>query len=114
MAGTKVKRPAYRYACSLLRAIDGDTWVMRIDAGFHVHVETHVRLLGWNCPELREPLGLAAKLMAEHLLVTAPQVIIETEKDEQTFGRWLGRIWIGDEELGALLERQGLATRNEG
>jgi endonuclease YncB( thermonuclease family) len=104
-------RPAYRYACRLLRAIDGDTWVLAIDAGFHVHVETHVRLLGWSCPELREPLGLAAKLVAEQILTDAPQVIIETEKDAQTFSRWLGRIWIGDVELGALLEAQGLASR---
>jgi len=38
-------RPAYRYACALVRAIDGDTFVLRIDIGFQVHVETHVRLL---------------------------------------------------------------------
>lgn len=104
-------RPAYRYACTLLRAIDGDTWVMRIDVGFHAHVETHVRLLGWSCPEMREPGGLAAKALAAQILTEAPQVIIETVKDEQTFARWLGRIWIGDVELGTLLEAQGLAVR---
>lgn len=104
-------RPAYRYACTLLRAIDGDTMIFAIDAGFHVHVETHVRLLGWSCPELREPGGLAAKALAAQILTEAPQVIIETEKDTQTFGRWLGRIWVGDVELGALLEAQGLAVR---
>lgn len=104
-------RPAYRYAAVPVRIIDGDTQVYRIDLGFHVHVDTPVRLLGWNCPEVREPLGPAAKVAAEQILGAAEHVIIETEKDAQTFGRWLGRVWIDGRELGELLEQRGLATR---
>lgn len=43
-------RPAYRYRAAVIRVVDGDTFELSIDAGFHVHVQTHVRLLGWSCP----------------------------------------------------------------
>lgn len=103
-------RPAYRYAARVIRVIDGDTLVSRIDLGFHVHIETRVRLLGWSCPELRDPLGPAAKVAAEQILGSG-QIIIETEKDAQTFARWLARVWVGDRELGELLLQRGLAVR---
>ncbi len=104
-----VTRPAYRYAAAVARVIDGDSIVCRIDLGFHVHIETPVRLLGWSCPELREPLGLEAKAEAEAILRAAIRIIVETEKDSQTFGRWLARIWVDGVELGAILADRGLA-----
>lgn len=106
-----VTRPAYRYAARLVRMVDADTYVLRIDAGFHVHVETHVRLNGWNCPERRDPLGPAATAAAEQILKAASQIIVETAKDTQTFGRWVGAIFVDGRELGVLLEQRGLATR---
>lgn len=113
-APAAVLRPAYRYAMRLSPrgVIDGDTIDADVDLGFSVWVRVRIRLLGWSCPELREPLGLTAKQATEQILMAAPQIIVETVKDEQTFARWLGRIWVIDQELGALLEAQGLATRS--
>lgn len=105
-------RPAYRYAARLSPrgVVDGDTLDLDVDCGFSVWVRIRVRLLGWSCPELREPLGPAAKVAAEQILTGGP-IIIETEKDAQTFARWLGRVYVGGQELGELLAQRGLATR---
>lgn len=105
------KRPAYRYAAQKIRTIDGDSVVFRIDLGFHVHIETTVRLLGWSCPELRQPLGREAQRATDELLNAAQSILVETEKDAQTFARWLARVWIDDQDLGALLAERGLAVR---
>ena len=114
MSDTATTRPAYRYAAALVRVVDGDTIVFRIDLGFHVHIETPVRILGWSCPELHEPLGPEAKAAAEELLRGATQIIVETKRDTQTFSRWLGIVWVNTldvngVELGALLADRGLA-----
>ena len=107
-------RPAYRYAARLSErgVIDGDTLDLEIDLGFAVWVHVRIRLLGWSCPELREPGGLEAKQETERLLMTATKVIVETEKDSQTFARWLGRVWIQDRELGEILSERGLAVKS--
>lgn len=103
-------RPAYRYRMEVVRVIDGDTLVARIDCGFRVWIVTPVRVLGWSAPELREPGGPEAKVACERLLGEAAQIIIETETDAQTFGRWLGRVWLSEGvELGAALAALGLA-----
>lgn len=108
-----ITRPAYRYAATLAPrgVIDGDTLEADVDAGFSVRVRIRIRLLGWSCPELREPLGPAAKVAAEQILSGAQQIIVETEKDAQTFQRWLARVYVDGVELGALLEQRGLAVR---
>lgn len=106
-------RPAYRYAAQLTErgVVDGDTIDVRIDVGFSVWVHVRIRLLGWSSPELREPAGPAAKAAAEQILRGGRQIIVETEKDAQTFQRWLARVWVDGQELGVLLEQRGLATR---
>ena len=104
-------RPAYRYAATLVRVIDGDTAILRIDVGFHASIEAHVRLLGWNCPERRDPLGPAATAATEQILRGAGQIIVETQKDKQTLGRWLGRVFVDGRDIGELLEQRGLASR---
>lgn len=111
--GAAVVRPAYRYAMRLSPrgVVDADTVDADVDLGFSVWVRVRIRLLGWSCPELREPLGQSAKVATEIILLHAQQIIVETVKDEQTFNRWLGRIFADGVELGALLEAQGLAVR---
>lgn len=105
-------RPAYRYRVSRKeRVIDGDTYVLHLDLGFHITHRTTVRLLGWSCPELRQPLGREAQRAADELLNAAGTIIVETEKDAQSFARWIARVWIDGRELGELLEARGLAVR---
>lgn len=114
MAIPKVVRPAYRYAATVIRVIDGDTYVLDVDAGFNQHAWLTIRLLGWSCPEMRESNGPAARNEAELLLRSARQIIVETEKDDQTFARWLARIYVDGVELGESLAEQGLAVKGLG
>ncbi len=106
-----VIRPAYTYAAVLDRVIDGDTYVLRVDTGFHVHVYATVRLLGWDTPEMSTPAGPRAKVFAEALMRSAGQITITTEKDAQTFARWLAHVYVDGEELGQKLSDNGLAVR---
>jgi endonuclease YncB( thermonuclease family) len=107
----RLMRPPYRYLATLISAHDGDTFTLNVDLGFHTHAYINVRLLGWNCPELSQPGGPEARDLATSLLTNATQLIIETEKDAQTFARWLGRVFVDGQDLGALLEAHHLATK---
>lgn len=106
-------RPVYQYAARLLRVIDGDTYELAIDCGFYVWYHATIRLLGWDCPERRDPLGPAATAAAQQILSTAQTIIVRTEKDEQTFARWLARVDVDGVDMGLLLSQRGLATRLE-
>ena len=106
-----VLRPAYRYQAELSRMIDGDTMVFDVDCGFHVHVHATVRLNGWNCPERSTEHGPRATAASEALLRAATVIILETERDVQSFARWVARIWVDGQELGALLEAAGWAKK---
>jgi endonuclease YncB( thermonuclease family) len=109
--GEQMLTPAYRYRARPLRVIDGDTYEMAIDLGLKVWTHVPIRLFGWSCPELNEPNGLAAKAAAEQYLLSAMAIIIETEKDKQTFARWLGHVYCDGENIGAKLEAVGFASR---
>jgi len=41
----------FQYEAQVIRIVDGDTMVLDIDLGFHVHIETVVRLANINAPE---------------------------------------------------------------
>lgn len=100
--------PAYRYRASLVRVIDGDTYIMDVDLGFHIHNHATIRLRGIDTPELKTPLGPAAKLFAETVL-TQPsgKIVVETYKDAMTFARWLADIYVGEESLAEMLRKAG-------
>ena len=62
----------YEYKGTIRRVIDGDTLVIDVDLGFHVHTVVHVRLAGINAPETRgeeRALGKAATRALEDFLV---------------------------------------------
>jgi hypothetical protein len=84
---------------------------LRLDLGFHVHTVANIRLLDWSCPELREPNGPEARMVAEAFLTHARRVMVTTEKDTQSFARWVGRVFVDGVELGQKLADNGLATR---
>ena len=119
-----MKPEPFNYQAALVRVIDGDTAIMRVDLGFHVTAEVSVRLLGVNTPEIRskdpkERLGADnAKSFAEKWFssntIASPGAdpfrgwpfVVQTSKGD-SFGRWLGRVWSrrnGDELNQALLD----------
>lgn len=96
-----VPTPNYVYRATLRRVIDGDTCVLRIDLGCHIHRDTEIRVLGVDTPE---PHG--ATMLAGHA-ATAYAVqwfgaaggddwplVVATQLDRaDKYGRLLGTIY---------------------
>lgn len=91
------------YRASYVRVVDGDNVVLRIDEGFRNETVQSIRLVGVNAPELfsgtnREQGAVAKAECMEWLFghidirVTWP-LVVETLKDKQTLGRYLGTIY---------------------
>lgn len=104
---------------------DGDTYWLQLDVGFRQQMLAHIRLFGWDTPELyrgsefekeraREARDEALTFFERWL--PAHKVWCQTEKDPDSFGRWLGRIFVDDDKLdgvvslGQELEDMELAT----
>ena len=90
----------YTYPAELVRVIDGDTAVLRIDLGFNTSTTQHVRFIGYNAPELHgrnASKAQAAKAELESLLA-GRKLIVKTSKDFlQTFARYLADVWVADQ-----------------
>jgi len=87
----------YTYAARLERIIDGDTAVLMIDLGFDMQTRQHVRLKGYNAPEMHKSLameGIRAKAELETLLSGKQLVITTTQDFQQTFARYLADVYV--------------------
>ena len=84
----------YEYDATLVRVIDGDTYVLDIDLGFYVHTVQHVRLAGIDCPEHNTPEGIAAAVFATTWFALANNEVrlFTTPAQPKTFDRWVGTI----------------------
>lgn len=60
-------RGLWVYRAYVLRIIDGDTFTAMLDLGCFVRFEAHIRIAGFNAPELPTPEGVTARtrLLAE-------------------------------------------------
>lgn len=105
--------PSYVYKAEVIRVIDGDTYEVAVDLGFHVHTIQHLRLEGINTPELNTPGGRNAKLFVESVLrVYGTTVTVRTKKTfAMTFNRYIAYIELSDgESMGAKLTEAGYTT----
>lgn len=93
----------YQYRAKILNVVDGDTFDVDIDLGFHIHIHERVRLLNVDTPEkfgVEAPLGLIIKDYAiEHFL--GKEIVIRSEKSKEaaktdSFGRWLVETTLDD------------------
>lgn len=85
--------PAYRYAATVIRIVDGDTCYLNVDCGFRIFGAMEFRLYGINAPEVvgaSKAAGLAAKAYLETLVPAGAAITVETFKDPEKYGRWLG------------------------
>lgn len=123
-------KPEYNYRAELVRVLDGDTVVARLDLGFRLSATLEIRLYPWDSPEKRvttcprchlktSPYELAqAKLATEltHKWFDYPigeELWVTTQKDPEVYGRWLGDFWFDSPytaTLGLALEQADLAT----
>lgn len=84
---------------TIVRVVDGDTFVL--DDG------RRVRLYGVDCPELHQPYGDRAAELAKTVVLDRRVRITVVGRDR--YGRLVGRVRVGDVDLGILLLRSGLA-----
>lgn len=90
-------KPSYSYRAEVLKVTDGDTLVVRFDAGFRVWVEAPVRLNGLNAPERYTAAGKETAAWVFGWLRDHPDIVVTTEKDPEKYGRWLGTITAVDD-----------------
>ena len=87
----------YEYDAEIIRAIDGDTVVARIDLGFHTYSVQTLRLYGINTPEVRgedKQAGISAANHLRSLIKDHAPLTITTIKDRQgKYGRFLATLY---------------------
>ena len=86
------------------RTIDGDTFILY---SVGVPNEERVRLLGIDTPERGQPGFEAAKLFTDQWVRTGDFTLTTCKRD--SFGRLLGTLTRGTEDLGTALMAAGLA-----
>jgi len=78
---------------------DGDTFAFFIDKGMRDFSNESIRLWGLDTWELSQPLGDQAKVftslwMADHRHgIKKYPFVIHTEKDKQSFNRYIADVW---------------------
>lgn len=85
--------PTYVYRARLARIIDGDTFVLLVDLGFHVSTTKTIRLRDVNAAEPGTPAGTAATAFVLDLLAGKP-LLVQSYKDRRSFARWVADVWL--------------------
>ena len=101
---------------SVLKVVDGDTIDASIDLGFDISLEKRIRLAGVDTPESRttdvneKKLGLEVKEWLKKKLEGQTDVIVKTELPDSTekYGRILGHLFIGDNEVSAVNKKKSV------
>lgn len=91
----KLKRPTastYLYKAVVVRVVDGDTLLLRIDLGFTVFKEQRIRLNFVDTPEKETPEGQKAHEFVLNTLAQVPFVMVKTNKID-IYGRYLGDVF---------------------
>jgi len=112
----------YHYKAKAERVIDGDTLDVNIDLGFKITTVQRIRLAGINTPETYNvkkdteeyQKGIAAKqYLEQRLAANNYQILIETEKVTEKYGRYIGTVWFPDSSvsLNDELVEKGYAIR---
>jgi micrococcal nuclease len=89
----------FRYNAKVVNVVDGDTFDIEIDLGFHIKLNDRVRLAGIDTPELNssDPTERKKAHEAKAFVVAALNncgfnVVVETAKPQDKYGRYLARV----------------------
>ena len=101
----------YEYKATVTKVYDGDTITVDFDLGFGILIRKQkIRLLGINTPEIRgpeKPQGIISR-DALRQRILGKVVTIKTSKDKKgKYGRWLGEVFIGEENINQWLITEG-------
>ena len=108
----------YKYNAKLDRVVDGDTVDALVDLGFDTWKKVRIRMMGMNAPESRtrdleeKKLGLAAKARLIELL-SGGNFILQSHGVGK-YGRCLGTLLVGDNDINKQLINEGHATEYYG
>ena len=104
----------YEYRATVTKVYDGDTITVDFDLGFGIMLKKQtIRLFGINTPEVRGTEKADGIISRDALRqrILGKQVIIKTSKDKKgKYGRWLGEVFIKDENINQWLLNEGLAA----
>jgi len=98
------------------KVVDGDTIDADIDLGFDISLTKRIRLAGVDTPESRttdateKKLGLEVKEWLKKKLEGQTDVVVKTELPDSTekYGRILGYLFIGDNEVSAVNKKKSI------
>jgi micrococcal nuclease len=103
----------YTYRAYVKAVYDGDSITCDIDLGCYVRLyDQKIRLLGINTPEIRGEQREQGLISRDRLRekILDKWVVIQTQKDKKgKYGRWLGTIWLEEENINEWLLTEGLA-----
>ena len=103
----------YEYKATVVKVYDGDTITVDFDLGFGIVLKKQtIRLFGINTPEVRGTEKADGIISRDALRqrVLGKQVIIKTSKDKKgKYGRWLGEVFVEDENINQWLISEGYA-----
>ncbi len=112
----------YHYRAIVVDVYDGDTCTVDIDLGLKTWIKGEkIRLARIDAPEVRgnaREAGLRSRDYLRSIILGKP-VVIQTIKDHKgKYGRYLGEIWLPDEEgnytnVNDRLVQQGYAVYRE-
>ena len=94
----------YEYQAEVVRIIDGDTIVLKIDLGFKLFWKVSCRLNGINCPELRSKDAqerIAAKAAKDFTSSELPigSIVLVYSVELDKYGRPLIDLFYSDKHL---------------
>lgn len=88
-----IRTPYGPYRAVVRHVVDGDTLDALVDLGFNQFSYQTIRLAGIDAPEKNraatKEAGLAAKRFLEGLVPVGTQVVLVTEPDPDSFGRYI-------------------------
>ena len=107
-------KPAFKYAATVTKVVDGDTIDCTIDLGFYVSTHERFRLYGIDTPEktskdatIKQQAFDALKYVTDTIL---DKVIILECFGKDKYGRWLAKVYIDGIVLNDRLIELGFAT----
>lgn len=113
----------YEYRAQITDVHDGDSVTANVDLGFHTWIhDEKFRLLGIDAPELkgetkaagiRSRDALAGRVLGKELTICTVKGTGGADKREK-FGRYLVKIYIGDELVNDWMVEQGYAVPYDG
>ena len=110
----------YIYKAKCERVVDGDTIDATIDLGFDTWKKIRIRLVGINAAESRtrdleeKARGLAAKQFVKDILAKHKNEFILHSQGVGKYGRCLGNIFLGDQNVNDLMINEGHAVAYHG